>query len=116
MSYAKCEVAARAQDPALPRSEGARIVDQREKDVLPGWDGSLVTFVRDPQRGAAVEGRVQVFAANVRKCVAVDFTTSAASAEVVGARLSDIADRLVHGLTFEDVLGPPPREPLPTGP
>ncbi|HEU4410623.1 MAG TPA: hypothetical protein VFS43_35535 [Polyangiaceae bacterium] len=114
-NWQKCEARARELDPSLPPLE--RVVEERAEGLLAGWD-ARAWAVTKPAPGGAVEGHYLLVAANVRKCLVAHYATRARgprAGAVLGARLGDVAERVVGGLRVDDELGGPGRVPPPRG-
>ncbi len=115
-NWSKCEARARELDPGLPALE--RVVEERSAGLLAGWDARAWAMTR-PAADGALEGHYLFVAANVRKCLVAHFATRAsgrAAGAVVGARLGDVAERVLGALRVDDELGGPGRLPPPRAP
>lgn len=115
-NWQKCEARARELDPSLPPLE--RVVEERAEGLLSGWDARAWAMIR-PGPGGVVEGHYLMVAANIRKCLVAHYATRASgpsAAAVLGARLGDVAERVLGGLRVDDELGGPGRVPLPKRP
>jgi hypothetical protein len=111
-----CEARAREVDPSLPALEG--VVEERADGVLAGWDARAWAVIK-PAPDGAVEGHYLMVAANVRKCLVAHYATRAGGPQagaVLGARLGDVAERVLGGLRVDDELGGPGRAPPPEKP
>lgn len=128
----KCEATARDADPALPVPGIDQAVDDSSDRVIAGWDARAVSFVAPvtatatakgavtvgtpgSASGDALRGTVLVFASNIRKCFAFQYTTEASGAEargVLAARMADVRERVVRELRFDHELDAPGREVL----
>jgi hypothetical protein len=115
-NWRKCEARARELDPSLPSLE--RVVEERAEGLIAGWDARAWAVTR-PAPDGAVEGHYLMVAANIRKCLVAHYATRASgprAGAVLGARLGDVAERVLGGMRVDDELGGPGRVPPPQRP
>lgn len=93
----------------LPPPTWGETVEEVEA-VIPDWHSKARTAVlRDPKRPGHVTGRMTVFAARIRRCLAVEVVTDG-PADLVGARLAD-AREIVHSISIDERSEPPREAP-----
>jgi hypothetical protein len=110
-NWRTCEARARALDPSLPPLD--HIVEERSEGLLPTWDAHAWALIR-PAPDGSLEGHYLFVAARIRKCLVAHYVTHARGASagaVLGARLGDVAERVVGGLRADDELEGPGRTP-----
>jgi hypothetical protein len=115
-NWRTCEARAREVDPSLPPAE--RVVEERGEGLLAGWDARAWALTR-PAPDGAVEGHYLLVAARIRKCLVAHFATRArgpAAGAVLGARLGDVAERVLGAMRVDDELDGPGRLPPPRAP
>ncbi|HEU4536684.1 MAG TPA: hypothetical protein VFS00_21310 [Polyangiaceae bacterium] len=112
-NWRTCEARARELDPSLPPLEG--VVEERAEGLLAGWDARAWALLR-PAPDGSIEGHYLFVAARIRKCLVAHYATRArgpAAGAVLGARLGDVAERIVGGLRADDELEGPGCTPPP---